>query len=162
MKKYLWKILFVIWIVISLYICVIAKLSFSVMFFDIESITYYINLCPFRFVFDLIQRLSSVWEYEAYILIQEVLFGIKNFLLNMLLFILGGFCLYKINKQQTKTVLYIVVIQAIYEMCQLILRLFNIGTCVFDIDDIIAAAAGAFLGILISELVKFLKKAVYL
>ncbi len=149
-KKY--EVSFLIWIVLTFYLCIISKWSANVIFFDITSILNFTNLRPFGFFVELLKKRTFLLTIGMNLSSEDIWFSIRDFVFNIILFIPSGFCLYKMNNSFRKTIAISLSIQILYEICQLAFRLFNIGTFIFDIDDVIAAIIGTSIGVFIVKM----------
>ena len=138
-----WKFLFALWLAASLYVVVLRKLSFGMIFWDIESIEMFINLIPFDFLSHLIRNCAMTSQVE----LSEIWFFLRDFILNIALFIPAGICLTSMGLKIRRTFAVTFAVVLFFELSELVLRLFNIGTGIFDVNDIIAAFIGMFLGV---------------
>lgn len=154
----IYKIVFGIWLIVSILITVICKLSFGVIFFDVESISMFINLIPFDFIFKLIRNYKSMLDAGIDFQTIEVLYFIKDFVLNICLFVPCGFCLKGMKQKGIKVVAISTFIAFGLEVAQLSFRLFNIGNAMVDINDIIAATIGSIIGVIICNILFVLRK----
>ena len=159
----IFKIAFGIWLIATILITVICKLSFGVIFFDAESVGMFINIIPFDFIFKLIRNYKGTVDAGMNFQIIEIFYFIKDFVLNICLFIPCGFCLkgmkQKGMKQKGLKVVVVTICIALgLEVAQLLFRLFNIGSAMVDINDIIAATIGSIIGVIICNILFVLRK----
>lgn len=154
----IYKFIFTLWCILSFYLVVIQKLTFGVLFFDIESIGYYINLIPFDFLVHLIRNYSMALHDGVIIPLSDIWHYLRDFSLNILLFLPTGICFMGMKWGKVKSLISVLGIVFAYELIQLSFRIFNIGTSVFDINDILAALIGMWIGILIYEVSSILKR----
>ena len=135
--------LFALWLAASLYVVVLRGLSFEIIFWDIESIEMFINLIPFDFLSHLIRNCAMTSQVE----LSEIWFFLRDFILNIALFIPAGICLTGMGLKIRRTFAVTFAVVLFFELSELVLRLFNIGTGIFDVNDMIAAFIGMFLGV---------------
>lgn len=158
MKTY--KYIFTIWLIVTVLVTVICKLSFGVIFFDIESVSMFTNLIPFDFISKLIRNYKGMVDAGIDFQMIEILYFIKDFILNICLFIPCGFCLRGMKQKGLKVVAISTCIAFGLEMAQLAFRLFNIGSAIVDINDIIGAIIGSIIGVMICNIILVLRKKV--
>ena len=154
----IFKIAFGIWLIATILITVIYKLSFGVIFFDVESVGMFTNIIPFDFIFKLIRNYKGTVDAGMNFQIIEIFYFIKDFVLNICLFIPCGFCLKGMKQKGLKVVAVSIFIALGLEVAQLSFRLFNIGSAMVDINDIIAATIGSIIGIMICNILFMLRK----
>ena len=154
----IFKIAFGIWLIATILITVICKLSFGVIFFDAESVGMFINIIPFDFIFKLIRNYKGTVDAGMNFQIIEIFYFIKDFVLNICLFIPCGFCLKGMKQKGLKVVVVTICIALGLEVAQLLFRLFNIGSAMVDINDIIAATIGSIIGVIICNILFVLRK----
>ena len=154
----IFKIAFGIWLIATILITVIYKLSFGVIFFDVESVGMFTNIIPFDFIFKLIRNYKGTVDAGMNFQIIEIFYFIKDFVLNICLFIPCGFCLKGMKQKGLKVVAVTIFIALGLEVAQLSFRLFNIGSAMVDINDIIAATIGSIIGIMICNILFMLRK----
>ena len=156
MKVY--KCIFTIWLIVTVLITVACKLSFGVIFFDVESIGMFTNIIPFDFVLKLIRNYKGAVDAGMNFQIIEIFYFIKDLVLNICLFIPCGFCLKGMKQKGLKVVAVSIFIALGLEVAQLSFRLFNIGSAMVDINDIIAATIGSIIGVIICNILFVLRK----
>jgi len=109
------------------------------------------------------KRINSEQEILTYLekeLFKEEI-NIKNSgILNICLFIPCGFCLRGMKQKGLKVVAISTCIALGLEMTQLAFRLFNIGSDIVDINDIIGAIIGSIIGVMICNIIPVLRKKV--
>lgn len=154
----IFKIAFGIWLIATILITVIYKLSFGVIFFDVESVGMFTNIIPFDFIFKLIRNYKGTVDAGMNFQIIEIFYFIKDFVLNICLFIPCGFCLKGMKQKGLKVVAVTIFIALGLEVAQLSFRLFNMGNAMVDINDIIAATIGSIIGIMICNILFMLRK----
>ena len=154
----IFKIAFGIWLIATILITVIYKLSFGVIFFDAESVGMFINIIPFDFIFKVIRNYKGTVDAGMNFQIIEIFYFIKDFVLNICLFIPCGFCLKGMKQKGLKVVVVTICIALGLEVAQLSFRLFNIGSAMVDINDIIAATIGSIIGVIICNILFVLRK----
>ena len=150
LMKRIWNYILLLWILVSF---VVSRLSFGIIFFDVKNIATYSNLVPFDFMVYLIRNYLMAMEHEAAFSIFEVWFLIRDFILNIVLFVPLGVCLKGLDIPNKKTLIITGGIVCFYEVIQISFRLFNIGTGIFDINDIISAFIGVSLGRIVYNLI---------
>ena len=74
MKVY--KCIFTIWLIVTVLITVACKLSFGVIFFDVESIGMFTNIIPFDFVLKLIRNYKGAVDAGMNFQIIEIFYFI--------------------------------------------------------------------------------------
>ena len=154
----IYKCIFTIWLIFTLLFTVICKLSFGVIFFDIESIGMFTNIIPFDFIFKLIRNYKCVSDSGINFQIAEIFHFIKDFILNICLFIPCGVCLRGMKQKRFKVTAVSAFIAFGIEILQLAFRLFNIGSAIIDVNDIISAAIGSIIGVIICDIIHVLSK----
>lgn len=155
-KRY--KIIFTIWCIVSFYLVVVQKLTFGVVFFDIKSVGYNINLIPLDFLVHLLRNYSMALHDGVIISLSDGWFYLQDFISNILLFVPTGVCFMGMKWNKVKSLVVVIGIVLFYEFIQLSFRIFNIGTSVFDINDILAAPIGMWIGVLIYKALRIVSK----
>lgn len=145
----IYRFIFILWCILSFYLVVIQKLTFGIIFFDIESVGYYTNLIPFDFLAHFIRNYAIALHDGAMMHLSDVWYYLRDFILNIMLFIPTGICFMGMRWKKIKSFVVVLGIVLAYELIQLSFRFFNIGTSMFDVNDIFAALIGMWIGVLI-------------
>lgn len=154
----IYKCIFTIWLIVAVLITVVFKFLFGVIFFDVESIGMFTNIIPFDFLFKLIRNCKGMADAGMDFQIIEIFYFIKDFILNICLFIPCGFCLKGMKQKWLKVVVISACIALAMEILQLVFRLFNMSSAMVDINDIIAAIIGSIIGVIICNIISALRK----
>ena len=118
----------------------------------------FINIIPFDFIFKVIRNYKGTVDAGMNFQIIEIFYFIKDFVLNICLFIPCGFCLKGMKQKGLKVVVVTICIALGLEVAQLLFRLFNIGSAMVDINDIIAATIGSIIGVIICNILFVLRE----
>lgn len=149
MRKY--KCIIIIWLILLLCIS-LHGINFNVVFFDLSNIYGRINIIPLSFMTPLVQKIQYMILNNDFQGI-EIWYSIKDFVLNICLFLPFGFLIRHCNIKITylKTVLQAFIIVFVMELIELVLIMFNLSSRIIDINDIIAALTGVSLGFLLNS-----------
>ena len=157
MKKYLWHIMLLLWVVLFFLFFAIGinDISVSVVYWKLDEAIMNGNIIPFRYVFEKILIYTDAFKKGVSIPFCEIFKIFENLMLNMLLFIPFGILYTMIKRKCTyKT---IIVSSLLISLCKelikvIIISLNLIHNRIFDVDNIIANIIGALVGYIINSI----------